>query len=285
MTMNAPPASPFDQPANAPAGAMIAAALDWWRLAGVDLDYTEEPAPWLIEATADEGEPLPGAGPVPEVNAAYLASAPDPAQAASDGAIGGERGQWPQTLETFAPWWLNEPSLDDGHTEGRVPPRGEAGADVLILLPYPEAQDAAAGRLGAGPQGQMVAAMLAAGGVEPNRVYWASALPRHTPHPDWAALESAGLGGVLLHHLTLAAPKRVVVMGRMLLPLVNPSLTGHNPAQSSAFLRLVNATGSDKGNEGLPLLAAHAPSMVLQRPRAKAMLWRQWLDFTANSTT
>ena len=41
----------------------------------------------------------------------------------------------------------------------------------------------------------------------------ASALPRHAPHPDWAALARDGLGDVLAHHVTLAAPQRLLVLG------------------------------------------------------------------------
>src|SRR5690242_19127952 len=86
----------------------IAAAQAWWREAGVDFAYTDEPAPWLAdEKTADA--PAPPAQATP-------ARPPEPERPK----IGGDRASWPQDLAAFRDWWLVEPSLDAGGTHPRL---------------------------------------------------------------------------------------------------------------------------------------------------------------------
>lgn len=235
----------------------FAAALDWWRDAGVDSDYADEPANLLAEPVA----PPP---PVPVAAKAAREEPPPPPVAC----IGGDREGWPATLADFAPWWLAEPTLDPAPAGTRVPPRGVAGAQLLVLVPMPEAGDSE--QLLSGKQGQLVSAMLRAMGIAPDAAYIAAALPRHTPVPDWEGLTAAGLGRVLLHHLALAAPRRLLVLGQDVLPLL-----GLEKRRGVGNLPLTES--------GLPLLASLAPEILLGTPRARADLWRRWLDWTGTA--
>ena len=79
--------------------------------------------------------------------------------------IGGDREGWPAALADFAPWWLAEPALDPAPAGTRVPPRGVAGAQLLVLVTMPEAGDIE--QLLSGKQGQLVSAMLRAMGIPP----------------------------------------------------------------------------------------------------------------------
>ena len=241
-------------------------ALEWWREAGVDLDFTDEPARWLAPDSAGETAPV-----LPAAYAAAASAAPIalPADAAQRPVIGGDPASWPADLVSFASWWLNEPSLDAGQVRGRVPPRGPAGAECMVMVVQPGAEDRE--MLLEGREGAFLGAMLSAMGLAPEAVYLASALPRPTPVPDWAALGADGLGKVLAHHIALVAPKRLIVFGSGIL-----SLLGHEPAQNAKILPSFN-----HGGLTVPLLAALDLGVVADRPARKAKFWQSWLDFTA----
>jgi len=235
----------------------IAAAQAWWREAGVDYAYRDEPAGWLADEVS-AAQPAPAEGAPPPAPPVEPAGPP----------VGGDRASWPQDLAAFGPWWLGEPSLDAGGTHPRVPPRGVADATVLMLVPMPEANDSNV--LLSGPQGRLLASFATAAGLAPEAVAVAAALPRHAPHPDWDGLAARGHGEVLLHLLGLARPQRLIVFGRNILPLL-----GHGPAQAAPVLSELTIQG-----RATPLLVAYAPETLLGSPRERKALWHRWLEWT-----
>jgi DNA polymerase len=241
--------------AESPLTRQVAGALDWWRQAGVDLAFTDVPTGWLAAETASE-EP------------ARLAQPQRPAPHAEPLVrIGGDRAAWPATLAEFEAWWLTEPLLDDGDAARRVAPQGPAGAPLLILVEQPEPEDHA--QLLSGADGRLAQAILAALGIPADQARFASVLPRAMPHPDWPGLAAQGLGEVLLHHLTLAAPQRVLALGGNILPLL-----GHDPAKSPEILLRLNQEGVQ-----VPVLAVRELSTLRAKPAWKAGLWRRLLDW------
>lgn len=239
--------------------AQIAAAFDWWRDAGVDADFHDEPLDWLAKAALPEE---------PEIRPAFAKAAPAPAEEGPAlAAIA-----LPDSLAAFAPWWLTEPGLDNGMTAGRVPPRGSAHAKVMVMVDQPEREDA--DRLLSGPQGRLLDAMLAAMGLGEDDAYVASVLPRHTPHADWEAVTAAGFGKIAARHVALAAPERLIVFGGNILPLF-----GNDLPLSPAVLRQFNQQGVN-----VPLLAEVELAALLERPRWKARFWQRWLDWATSGT-
>jgi DNA polymerase len=234
--------------------AEIMAAFDWWRDAGIDGDFTDQAASWLA---------LPE-----EPTTAPVRTAPPPPQPAKPETPAIDRGGWPQDFTGFTPWWLSEPALDDGRVSGRVPPRGAAGAEIMVIVPDPERDDRET--LLSGPQGRLLDAMLAAMGIAPVSVYLASVLPRHTPMADWASLAQKGFGALLCHHVRLVAPRRLIALGSNILPLLD-----NDPAHNPAVLRRFNQEGLS-----VPLLVGKSLSALLERPRWKAGLWQGWLDWS-----
>lgn len=235
----------------------IAAAFDWWRDAGVDCDFTDDPKSW-IAAEEPAAEATPQFRPVPEKRAAEPAAAPKI-----------EPSLLPADLPAFVDWWLSEPLLDAGRVAARVSPRGNAGAELMVVVAHPEAGDS--DTLLSGPQGRGLDAMLGAMGIAPEAAYVASALPRHTPHADWAAAASAGLGTALLRHIKLVAPKRLIVFGDNILPLMGNDL----PKSHADFLNINHVGGK------IALLVARELGALLERPRWKAGFWQRWLEWTS----
>lgn len=233
----------------------ISGALDWWSDAGVDCDFLDEPVTWL----APPEEPAERR-PRPPVRKQAETGEPERPRIAAD--------TLPADLAAFTQWWMTEPLLAEGNLGDRVPPRGAAGAKLMVLVEEPEAHDGE--MLLSGPQGKLLSAMLAAFGIAPNEAYVASALPRHMPAPDWADVASRGLGDVLAHHVRLVAPERVLALGGNVSPLL-----GHEPPQRPAVLRVFK----DDERE-IPILACWGLPAFLGQPRAKAALWRAWLEAT-----
>ena len=164
----------------------FAVALAWWRDAGVDCVFDDLPDP-----NGSQSNPKPSA----ESGRSRRAEPPKCVQHASQNPktaprAGIDLSQCPQNLAGFAEWWMTEPSLDNGHFGGRVPPRGPMGARLMVVVPEPERDDR--DTLLSGPQGKLVDAMLMAMGLAAENVYFASALPRHTPAADWGQCGGAG---------------------------------------------------------------------------------------------
>lgn len=243
-------------PRPSPLQADIAAALDWWREAGVDAAYSDEPRGWLADPEAE----APAAEAIKPTKVA-----PPPVPAAK---IGGPRAAWPGDLAAFRQWWLAEPLLDEGGLAPRVAPLGDAGAELMVLIAMPEESDR--DTLLSGPQGRLLDGFLAAAGLAPEQVYRAAALPRHTPLADWAQLTTQGMGDVLAHHVALARPKRLLVLGRVVLPLC-----GHDPAQGAQKLRSFNHEGGR-----VPALFEAGLERLLGNWQLRARLWQRWLDWT-----
>lgn len=229
-----------------------AAALDWWREAGVDLDYAEEPTAWLREPVVEaQIDPAPPPRTVPRPSAA---PALERALAREPGApIGGDPARWPADLAGFGDFWLTEPSLDPGALAERVAPVGEAGAALMVLVGQPEEGDREA--LLSGDQGALLTRILRAMGFDESQVYLASALPRCTPLPDWDDLAARGLAALTRHHIALAAPARLITFGRA------PEMLARDA--------------------GVPTLAAPQLETLARSSAHKRRFWNAWLEWSA----
>jgi uracil-DNA glycosylase len=251
----------MDNGANFDLTEQIAAALDWWREAGVDGDLGDTPQRWIAQQKPSEA----ATSDAPTASIVTASSATPAFPPAVD------RGNWPQDFGMFAPWWLADPWLDEGRTSDRVAPRGVANAELMVLVAEPERDDGDV--LLAGPQGHLLEAMLMAMGIAPEASYFASVLPRPMPHADWNMIAARGLGELARHHIALAAPKRLIVFGNNIL-----SLLGHDPANKPAA-----AAQFEHGGDKMPLLAARDLAVLLGKPRWKAGFWQSWLEWTENA--
>lgn len=240
-------------------------AIGWWREAGVDNDFADAPGSWLAQPeTGDAVAARPPPPPAQPAAQTPLQRALTPGRTPT---IGGDRNGWPDTLEEFREWWMTEPSLDDGALERRIPPRGVAGAKLMILVGQPEADDA--GGVLTGQAGGMLGSMLRAMAIEPHQAYLASALPTPRAMPQWDALGAAGLGDVVRHHIALAAPERLLAIGRSQL-----AMFAVDPALAREPLTLAC------GGKDVPLLAAPDLAELARSAVRRRNYWQRWLDWT-----
>ncbi|MBD2841659.1 uracil-DNA glycosylase family protein [Erythrobacter rubeus] len=246
------------------------AAMDWWRDAGVDLDFADDVTVWLSE---ESGGPTGAASGTAQKSHAK----PDPAAPAENeqhSATAAARADLlgdslPVTLEEFHKFWLEAPGLDTVGPRGRIPPRGTARAALMVLVVGPEETDRTL--LLSGPQGQLLAKIFTAMGVDEDNTYVASALTRHTPMADTVAIAASGMDAVTALHIKLAAPKRLIALGTDILPLI-----GHDRAQDIMSLRKINHEGAS-----IPLMVSEGLDSMMSMPRLKARFWRRWMEWSA----
>ena len=241
-------------------------ALDWWREAGVDADFSDEASGWLAEAQAEKDVAAPPPPPPPKiVQKNALERALDRPEHSAEQI---DRSALPDSLEKFREWWMSEASLADGALDRRVPPRGVAGAKVMLLLPQPFDDDREG--LLTGGAGTFVCAMLGAMGIGEHEAYFATALPAPMAMPEWERLAASGLGEVAKHHIALAAPERVILFGRAQL-----ALFGKSPEDAREPLTI------DCAGKTAALLPAPDLRNLARSARRRETFWNRWLDWTA----
>ncbi len=251
------------------------ASLAWWRAAGVDCDFADDATTWLadapLDAAATAGAALSGAqrtAPSPaghEMAPQRIVPSPAPAPVAQRRNLLGDSP--PPDLAAFRQWWLEAPELGTGGLYPRVAPRGDASAALMVLVPQPEEHDR--DRLMEGPQGRLLTNILAAIGLDEASVTIASALPCHTPMADLASLAESGMDAVLTHHIALAAPQRLLVLGTGLAPMLGPQ--GNQP------LREINYNGGKA-----PVMVSETLDAMMDMPRLKSRFWKRWIEWSAS---
>jgi DNA polymerase len=247
----------------------IDAALEWWLAAGVDSDFCDDAMSWLTDPVE-----LAMHTPIPQQSAVISdrVSQPETSLEVAPVIITDYMGDSPpQTIEDFHQWWLENPAFGARGLYPRVAPRGAKGARLMILVPDPEQGDDE--RLLSGPQGRLLNSILSAIGAVENDVYVASVLPFHTPLADLESLARGGLEKVLLHHINLIEPHRLMVFGLGLAPMFGQKLTNSNQ-----LLREIN-----QFNASPPTLVSEGLDSLLELPRLKARFWRRWIQWSAAS--
>ena len=257
----------------------LEAALAFWQAAGVSHDFHDDATVWLAEAPIAPAPEAGGKRSGAERRPAGISSAaaqpaalreraapPAPAPAAPRANLLGDSP--PTDLAAFRDWWMSAPGIAPAPAYPRIAPRGEAGAALLVLVPQPEEGDRA--RLLEGPQGRLLANILAAIGLEERAVYLASALPCHTPMADLPALAAGGMDKVTAHHIALAAPERVLVLGTALAQLLGDA--------RADGLREIN-----HADRKVPVMTSETLEAMLHSPTLKARFWRRWMEWSAST--
>lgn len=236
---------------------------DWWSLAGVDALVGEAPAGWLRAPPANDA--------APKAKRAESSEEPPPLPAAlqrreiPEAPAAGAPLIFPKEWSEFRQWLATHPDVPGSQWDARrVLPVGEAGAPLMLLTAWPEIDDQRDGVLFSGPAGALLDAMLRAIGLTRDQCYVASLAVTRPPGGRCDAGDGAELERLLWHHLALARPERLLLIGGEAARMA----AGCSLADMRGQLRDLNADGRKVETAAI----AH-PAMLLTRPAHKAAAW------------
>lgn len=218
--------------------------LGWWALAGVDTPVSDIGQAWLARA---EPERTPPTQTIPR-------------------AIPSGGGEMPAHLPDFLAWLRTSPDIPEAAWAGpRIVPDAAAGREVMVITDMPDPEDMAAGALFSGESGQLFDRMLRAIGLDRSSIYLCS-LACARPPGGMLESESGGrLARIMRHHVTLAAPGRLLLLGdKTSRALLTPDAGG-----GYGKLHTLN---HEHGT--IPAVATFHPRFLMRQPSAKAECWK-----------
>lgn len=227
--------------------AEAASALEWWRDAGVDMLVEEDPRDW----TAREAAP------------AVASSAPQPALAEPEPEV-----PLPATLEAFIDWRFGSGAPESGWVEPIVAPTGNPAAPLMVVTDFPESGPESEGEvpsLLSGPAGRLFDRMLAAIGLDRDSIYL---VPLCAARPITGSVPREAeerLGELVRHHIALAAPQKLLLLGQT----VSRAVIRGDGGLQRGRLQSVN----QENGQSLMVATFH-PRFLLTRPAAKADAWK-----------
>jgi DNA polymerase len=227
--------------------AEAASALRWWLESGVDTLVQERPRAWLK---------------APAAVAATAAPSPSRAAASSPAVLSVEQ---PATLEAFRAW-LSSASDAPLASRGATPilPVGAEAAEIMLLAEPPGREEATAGGPIGGESWELAQRMLAAVGLTHEQAYLANLTCFYSPGAKLSAEQLNVCGDAARRHVTLAAPKRLL-------------LFGDAPTRALLGRPLLEARGHVHLVEGIRTVATFHPRLLLDRPSEKARAWSDLL--------
>ncbi len=216
----------------------VASLMGWWQDAGVDQAIAEEPQPWLgRSAVAQPVKAEPIVAPLPG------------------------------SLDTLANWIKNSPDFTEaGPSQRRIAPAGMPHANVMILTDMPESDDHLSGQMMSGQVGILFDRMLAAIGLDRSTVWISSLSPSRPATGRIAADDLVRLSEIAQHHIKIAAPKRLWLLGQT----TSRAVLGVDELATKGKLHLIN-----HGTCMVEVVASMHPRLLLQNPARKAGVWAE----------
>jgi len=234
-----------------------ASALDWWRDAGVDASIDEAPRDWL--APIEPPKPVRRAEAVAEAVVAV---------------------PLPDTLADFEAWRVGPDAPEAGWPAQPIAAQGPSSSDLMVLIDLPEREDGDSGVLMSGPIGRLFDRMLAAIGRDRASIYLVPVCARRPVAGRVAPEIEERLNEVARHHVMLAAPKRLLLLGNA----PSRALLGADVMRVRGGLHVINLNGGkgsgadtdQPGGNGVAtqVVASFHPRFLLERPAAKAEAWK-----------
>lgn len=219
-------------------------ALDWWRDAGVDVLVDDAPRDWTARIVA------PGAADTP--------TARTPAEEPETEA------PLPATLAAFIDWRYGSAAPEAALGEPLALPEGNSQARLMVVTDLPDGDDGGAGLL-CGGAGRLFDRMLAAIGQSRESIYL---VPLCAARPITGQVPrdlEPRLGELLRHHVALAAPARVLLLGQA----ASRAILGTYASRNSDGLKPFNHLGGESQT-----VATFHPRFLLSKPAAKADAWK-----------
>lgn len=220
--------------------AAAASTLDWWREAGVETLVDEAPRDWFAQAAPAR----------PDAATAATSAQSSPAM--------------PANLREFEAWRIGADAPDSGWGTP-IAPQGDAACGLMVLIDLPERDDATTGQLLSGEPGRLFDRMLAAIGRDRSSIYLASLVVARPLSGQVAAEMVDPLAAIARHHIALARPKRLLLLG----DAANRAVLGANATAARQILHVLNHDGGQS-----EVVASFHPRFLLRHPARKADAWR-----------
>lgn len=250
----------------------ISSYLDWWSDAGLTEAVADAPCDWL---TAPQQAAPIHAMPPQMAQAGGDAAAPQP-QIRSQTAAGQAASALPSaaftlpktlpdSLPEFDAWAAETADLPGAQWSAkRCMPTGPAGAPLMIIADCPDVDDLETGQLLSGSSGRLLDAMVRAIGMERANLRLASIALTRPPAGRIDAEAVAPLRQMMLHHIALAKPQRILILGQQTNQIVCETIIapdGHGQQDINHFGGITTA------------YAVHHPRLLLERPLLKRAAW------------
>ncbi len=220
-----------------------ASALNWWREAGVDVLVDDDPRDWTARpAPTAQPDAPPRPGP----------TEPEP------------EAPLPATIEAFLDWRYGAGAPEAAMGEPIVAAEGDPAAPLMIVTDLPEF-DGGTPALLDGAAGKLFDRILAAIGQSRESIYL---VPLCAARPITGQVPrdlEEKLGEILRHHVALAAPKRLLLLGQATSRAVLGTDAGRNPESLTPF----NYSSGQSA-----VVAIRHPRFLLNKPAAKADAWK-----------
>lgn len=232
---------------------MIYSLQNWWSLAGVDLDYTDQPSALLAEEQVISAKV-----------AAPAAAATAPAPAADSAPVRDE--VLPPAHADFLAWLASDENLvEAGWSKTRVQPQGVLDPEVMVISALPEKSRHGDVQLFNPDNQKLLEKMLSAIGCDSGQSYLtniAISLPVDGRIDEiyWPGLKSR-----LLHHIGLVRPKRVICFG----DLAAKILFGKDLLTARKNKQFIN-----HGASKTEAIVTFHPRILIERPLFKAEAWK-----------
>ncbi len=232
--------------------------LDWWLTAGVDTLIDETPRDWLATPASSRR------------NTASQSQATEiPASAGMTDAKSAVVTTLPHNLDALRNHYETQADLPfAGAGATRVMPSGDPASGLMMLADMPTGEDAAAGLVFSGDCGMLFDRMLAAIGRDRVSIYLATLSCLAAPGGRLDAETANSCGALARHHLRLAAPRRVLLLGEA----ATRVMTGLSLPAARGRVHAIDL-GSDTGGLRVNAVATYHPRYLLTRPAAKAGAW------------
>lgn len=237
---------------------------DWWSLAGVDALVGEQPAGWLAVPAANDAAapPMRAARVEPEATPLPVALQRPETEVAREPA---GPAKLPEGWDEFQTWLATSTDVPGSQWDARrILPVGAAAAPLMLLTAWPEIDDQRDGVLFTGPAGQLLDAMLRAIGTTRDACYVASLAVTRPAGGRCDGAEAAELDRLLWHHLRLAKPGRLLLVGG---DITRMAAKASLPDTRGKLLDI-----NQDGGKVEAVAVAH-PAMLLARPAQKAAAW------------
>lgn len=232
---------------------MIHSLQDWWSLAGVELDYADQPAALLtVEAPTPVKDVAPSVAVTERVQDVVKAPVRDE--------------PLPATYPDFLDWLANSNSLiESSWSKDRVSPQGDVEPEVMVISALPEKNRNGEVQLFNPDNQKLLDKMLFAIGCDSQQSYLANialSVPVDGRIDDqhWPALKAR-----LLHHIDLVRPKRIIFFGDLAAKII----FGQDLLTARKNKQFINHSSSKT-----EAIVTFHPRILIERPLFKAEAWK-----------